>query len=61
MSCSIGKFKKIDYQLMLNKYSYHRMLLCLLGKRSAKILEMKIFSDLNAAIKERDYAQALKA
>ena len=32
ISCSIGKFHKVNYQPMLKNYKYHRMLLCLLGK-----------------------------
>ena len=32
MSCYIGEFRKVHYQPMLNKYKYHRMLFCLLGK-----------------------------
>ena len=30
--CSIAEFNKIHYQLMLKKYTYCRMSLCLLGK-----------------------------
>ena len=28
----IGEFNKINYQPMLNKYEYHRILLCLPGR-----------------------------
>ena len=43
ISCSIGEFQKVYYKSMLNKYSYHRMLLCLLGKHKCKNLEENIF------------------
>ena len=30
--CSIVEFEMVNYQPMLNKYAYHRMLIYLLGK-----------------------------
>ena len=41
--CSIGEFHKVHHRSMLNKYAYHRTLVFLLGKMSAKLLEMKLF------------------
>ena len=32
MLCYIGEFHMVHYQPILNKYAYHRILLCLLGK-----------------------------
>ena len=46
---------------MLNKYAYHRMLFCLLGKHGCKILEDIVLEDNSDVIKERDYDEALNA
>ena len=41
---------------MLNKYAYHGMLLCLLGKNERKYLRREAFLDNNNAVTtERDY------
>ena len=38
ISCSIGEFHMLHYQPILNKYSYHGMLMCLLGKHQCNDL-----------------------
>ena len=38
MSCSIGEFDMVYYRIILNKHSYHKMILCLLGKHDCKKL-----------------------
>ena len=61
MLCSIGEFYMVHYQPMLNKYSYHIILLRLLRKHKEKIRKEKLFlNDNNYVTTERDYAGALK-
>ena len=38
ISCYIGEFQRVHYQLMLMNYAYNRMLFCLLVKHEWKIL-----------------------
>ena len=61
MSCSIGEFHKVSYQSILKKYAYHRMLLCLLVKHECKnLINEAVLVDMNAAMTECDYNEALK-
>ena len=47
---------------MLDKYAYHRMLLCLLEKHERKeLIRGSFFDDNNAVVTELDYAELLKA
>ena len=50
----------VYYQPMLNRYEYHRMLLYLPGKMSARSWEHIVFADNNDVMTERDYAESLK-
>ena len=62
MLCSIGEFHKVDYQRVLNKYAYHRMLLCLLGKNECKNLSIEeLLAENNDVMKECYYDEALKS
>ena len=62
ISCSVGKFHRLHYHPMLKKYAYHRMLLCLLGKRECKNLRNGYFlAVMNSGMTKRDYAEELKA
>ena len=62
MSCCIGEFHMVHYHTMLRKYSYHRMLMFLLGKHECKELIRKyIFTDMNSVMTEHDYNESLKA
>ena len=61
MSCSIGELKMIHYQPILNKYAYHRMLLCLIGKYGWKNIRNEAFlEDNNDVTIEHDYDKTLK-
>ena len=47
---------------MLKRYAYHRMLLCLISKHESKNIRKEVFLvDMNAVMRERDYAEALKS
>ena len=55
-------FIKIHYKSILNKYAYHRVLLCLLGKYDCKNYRNETFlEDMNVLMTELDYSEALKA
>ena len=62
MSCSVGELKRVHYKPMSQKYAYHSMLFCLLGKYECKNLIREAFmEENNAVMTEHDYAEALKA
>ena len=61
MTWSIGEFNRVNYQQILKKYAYNRMLLCLLGGNKCNYLRRGFLNDNNAVMKERDYDEALKA
>ena len=61
MSCYIGEFYKVHYQPMLKKYAYHRILLCLLGKKEQIFKKRSFLNDNNNVMTERGYEEALEA
>ena len=54
------EFHMVHYQTMLNKYAYHRILLCLLEKHKCKRL-IRFFSRNNVVMIECDFAEEFKA
>ena len=61
MSCYIGEFHKVHYQPILKNYTYHRIILCLLGKDGFKnIIWEAILADNNVMMTEFDYDEPLK-
>ena len=52
----------MHYQPILNKYAYHRMLLCLPGKTQfQEFKKIILFADNNDVMTERDYSEELKS
>ena len=62
MSCYIGEFHMVNYSQMLENYSYHGMLLCLLGKHEWNILIREPFlADNIPFMTKNDYDEALES
>ena len=59
MSYYVGEFHKLHYQPMLKRYTYNRILLCLLGNHQCKnYIREDVLADKNAVTTERDYSEA---
>ena len=43
IACYIGIFHMVNYNPMLEKYAYHRMILCLLGEHECNDLRREFF------------------